>query len=229
MAYHGYDPFHDIGSQDSTTLAIHTILLAAYNLDSGKFELYLSDIHGDGDTAFSTLKLCEGTNPYAAEALQRLSVGDSEHSNVGAVTLNSVIYPAVEVYQWTLAEDPLGGVTTFSILLEEFVVEETGVDFEGIMQFPHLDLGTLGREKQFVGLDLVADAPEGVTVSIGYNQRDLTKRTTAYAIDGDTLPAQMIPIPVTGPSFDLKIVFAANQMWEWQAACMYVQDWRITS
>lgn len=102
-----------------------------------------------------------------------------------------------------------------------------GTDFEGIIQFPHLDFGTLGREKQFVGLDVVATAPLGVLVSVGYNQRDLTARTPDFAIDGDTLPAKLIPIPVTGPSFDLRITFPAKQIWEWDAACLYVQDWRI--
>lgn len=229
MSYHGYDPFHDIGSQDTTTLADHTILLAAYNLDSGVFELYLSDVFGDGDTAFSTLKLCDGSAPYASTPLQSLSVADSTHNNVGSITLNTVVYESVEVYSWVLAEDPLDGITNFSIMLEGFAAEETGTDFDSVIQFPHLDLGALGREKQLVGLDIVSTAPLGLAISVGYDQRDLTKRTTPYTIDADTLPGQLIPIPVSGPSFDLKIAFVPNQLWEFEAACLYVQDWRVTS
>lgn len=98
--------------------------------------------------------------------------------------------------------------------------------FQGVIHWPHLDFATLGVEKQFVGLDLVADAPEGVSVSVGYDERDRTARTADYLMDADSLPGRMIPIPVAGPSFDLKLTFEPSQYWEWQAAAIYVQDMR---
>jgi hypothetical protein len=70
----------------------------------------------------------------------------------------------------------------------------------------------------------VADAPEGVTVSVGYNQNDNTQRTPEHEMEDDTLTGQMVPMPVVGPTFDLRITFAAGQAWEWQAAVLYVQD-----
>lgn len=96
--------------------------------------------------------------------------------------------------------------------------------FQGVMHWPHLDFNALGVEKQMVGLDLIADAPEGVDVSVGYNQKDLTARTADYTIDEDTLTGQLIPFPVAGPSFDLKLTFAPGQAWEWSAAVIYIQD-----
>ena len=66
--------------------------------------------------------------------------------------------------------------------------------FQGVIHWPHLDFGNLGVEKQFVGIDLVATAPEGVNVIIGYDQRDLAARTADFLLDEDTLPAQMVPI-----------------------------------
>jgi hypothetical protein len=75
----------------------------------------------------------------------------------------------------------------------------------------------------------VANAPEGVSVSIGYDQRDLTYRTEAYTMDADTLPGQLVPIPVSAPSMDLKLVFAGEQEWEWFASVLYIQDRRTTS
>lgn len=98
--------------------------------------------------------------------------------------------------------------------------------FQGVIHWPHLDFGALGVEKQFVGVDVIATAPEGVSVSVGYDQRDRNARTADYLIDGDTLPAQLIPIPVAGPSFDLRLTFEPGQAWEWQAANIYVQDMR---
>lgn len=98
--------------------------------------------------------------------------------------------------------------------------------FTGLMQWPHLDFATLGVEKQFIGIDLIADAPAGVSVSIGYNQKDLADRTPPYTMPEDTLPGQVVPIPVAGPSFDVQLTFAAEQTWEWSAAVIYVQDMR---
>lgn len=96
--------------------------------------------------------------------------------------------------------------------------------FQGVIHWPHLDFGNLGVEKQFVGIDLVADAPEGVNVSVGYDQTDRDARTTDYLLESDTLPANLVPIPVAGPSFDVKLTFEPEQIWEWTAANIYVQD-----
>lgn len=98
--------------------------------------------------------------------------------------------------------------------------------FSSTMHWPHLDFAAIGVEKQFVGIDLVADAPTGVSVSIGYNQKDLDDRTDAYTMPEDTLPGQIVPIPVAGPSFDVLLEFSPGQFWEWSAAVIYVQDMR---
>lgn len=103
------------------------------------------------------------------------------------------------------------------------------IPFTSIVQWPHLDFGSLGVTKQFVGVDLVATAPTGVTISVGYNQRDLTARTDPYEIDPDTLDGQIVPFPLSAPSFDLKLEFAEEQVWEWNAAVLYIQDRRPTS
>lgn len=111
---------------------------------------------------------------------------------------------------------------------EEFLVDDYylgyGVEFYGVAHWPHMDLGSLGTEKQFVGFDLVADAPEGVSVSIGYDQRNVAARTADYAMDADSLPGKLVPFPVAGPSFDFKLTFEPNQAWEWFASVLYVQD-----
>lgn len=226
MSYHGYDPFNSIGAPVSTTLTGHTVLLAAFNESAPQFNLYLSDIHGDGGTAFKTLKVYNGPLSENPALIATYEVSDSTHTNVGAVTLNSVIYPAVETYTWAQETDIFDGVTTFTLVFEYFTAEEVGEDIQGLIQWPHLDMGALGVEKALVGLDVIATAPEGLSVSVGYDQRDLSQRTTPYLIDADTLPGQLIPIPVSGPSFDLQITFEPNQEWQWDAANLYIQDQR---
>lgn len=97
----------------------------------------------------------------------------------------------------------------------------------GVIQWPYLDMNAIGREKALVGIDLVCDAPEGVSVSIGYNQNDRTQRTPDYEVAADGLTGQLTPFPVSGPSFDMKLTFEPGQAWEWFAANLYVNDWRL--
>lgn len=110
-------------------------------------------------------------------------------------------------------------------MLEDDVDEyDMGVPFQGVLWWPYLDFGTLGVEKNMEGFDLVANAPEGLTVDFGYDQRNRALRTTAYEMEADTLPGQMVPMPVGGPSFDMRITFAPGQAWEWFASAIYIQD-----
>lgn len=224
QGFEGYDPFNDVGTLESTTLTDHTILLAAYNRDASRFEVYVSNILGQN--AFESLALYGGDDTLTAELLARLDVSDAQYNNVGNVVLGAVTYPLVGVYTWAV-DNPFGNETDFSVVLEGFTLEQTGEDIVGLVQWPHLDLGNLGVEKNMVGLDLVATAPEGVSVSIGYNQRDLSQRTDPYAVDADTLTGMLVPFPVSGPSFDLQLTFEPGQSWEFFAANLYIQDLRL--
>lgn len=225
--YVGFEAAHSIGSVLSTDLTEHTIIQAAYNTSSGKFEIIVSDIFADPD-AFTGVKVYDSSDVTAMQLIGDFDVADAEISYPGNISIGPTLYQGCAVYAWDSAD--------IIDYMETFTVEIIGMDddglaetFEGIIHFPHLDLGTLGREKQLVGFDLVSDAPEGVTVSVGYDQRDLAARTAPYEINADTLPGQLIPIPVSGPSFDFKLVYAPRQQWEWQAANLYVQDRRLTS
>jgi hypothetical protein len=113
---------------------------------------------------------------------------------------------------------------------DEFLVDDyyagAGVEFTGVIHWPYLDFGAIGQEKQMIGFDLVADAPEGVTISVGFDQRSLAFRTAEYELDADTLPGKLVPIPVTAPAMDFRLLFAGAQQWEWFASVLYVQDLR---
>jgi len=119
-----------------------------------------------------------------------------------------------------------GSYTLATAAFPNPVAGQSGTPFPGVLQWPHLDFGALGLEKQFIGVDLVAAAPLGVAVSIGYDQRNLAARTADFTIPADTLPGMPVPIPVAGPSFDMRLTFASEQRWEWIASNLYVQDLR---
>jgi len=101
----------------------------------------------------------------------------------------------------------------------------SGTAFVGRIHWPYLDMGRFGGEKQMVGFDLVATG--AVTVQFGYDQSDLSKVTDAYVLAaGDTLPGTIVPMPITAPSFQLRLEFTADQSvaWEWQGAIIYIED-----
>lgn len=108
--------------------------------------------------------------------------------------------------------------------------ETVGTEFEGEIQWPHLDLNKPGQDKTLKALDLVMSG--SATLHVGYDQTDQDysasgKWTTGYAVDGDTLPGQPLPFEITAPSFALRLVFDPNQSWEMIAANLYLQDTNV--
>lgn len=109
------------------------------------------------------------------------------------------------------------------------------IEFDMVLQWPHLDLGSFGREKTLFGFDLVGSGE--VEVSIGYNQRSPDYDpvsgpwTEPYTIDdADTLPGDVVPLPVGGPSFALRLAFTGGELKrEFIAANLYVNDLRTGS
>lgn len=119
---------------------------------------------------------------------------------------------------------PLTPAIAFVMAPTSTVGPPEGTDFSGVIHWPFLDMGQPGQDKGLEGLDIVATAPEGLLVSVGANQRDRTDRTTPYEVDDDTMTGFLIPFPLSGPSFDLKLEFNPAQAWEWFAANLYTND-----
>lgn len=87
--------------------------------------------------------------------------------------------------------------------------------------WPYLDFGPIGLDKQMEGFDIACDGE--VSVSFGYNQKDFSKVTDAYVVDGDTLDQSgMVPFPVTSVSIQVRLSFTPGQQWEWQALNLYI-------
>lgn len=103
-------------------------------------------------------------------------------------------------------------------------VDGDEVGFGAVQQWPWIDLGTPGATKQMVGMDLVASGD--TTLAIGYDQTDLSKFTTGYTINPDTMPGGMVPFPLMAPTFSLKIAFAPGTAWKVRSATLYVNETR---
>lgn len=120
---------------------------------------------------------------------------------------------------WRVSEDAT---------LDKQTAPGVGTDFTGDVRWQYLDFGGLGDQKMMHGFDLVGSG--ACTITFGYDQSDETKVTANWTVtDIDTLPGTMIPMPVSGPSFQMRLLFSADQAWEWQAAALYLDDQRTTS
>lgn len=111
--------------------------------------------------------------------------------------------------------------------------------FNGVIQWPYLDMNTLGRNKMMVGVDLVGEG--NCSIQIAYNQSDKTTFndnpgfatstgvTTPYFITvDDTVPGEPLPFPINAPSYSVILTFTGSttsaNAWSWQAANLYVTD-----
>jgi hypothetical protein len=138
-------------------------------------------------------------------------------------TAHSDTIPAGSV----ISQDPIGGTSAFSgdavnLVLSTGPLICSSIPFEGYIAWPYLDFGLLGIDKMLEGFDAVIDGT--FRVSFGYSQRDFSLATPDYALDGDTLDGGMVPMPLTAPSFQLRITFDASQAWEWFASNLYINN-----
>jgi hypothetical protein len=144
----------------------------------------------------------------------------TQTGNVGAWSRYTLPY-AVDAFA-QLGNDLLirSGDSVYRVA--ESAVDDAGVGFDGTVQWNWLDMGQPGVTKMLEGFDVVS---EGVpSVSIGYDQRDRAAFTEPYAVAADTLPGGIIPLPVSGPSFSMRVDFAPGEPWELSAATLYMHD-----
>jgi hypothetical protein len=99
--------------------------------------------------------------------------------------------------------------------------------FPGIAQYQWLDFGKPGVPKQVVGFDLVGSG--NPTFALGYDQSNEGAFTTDFAVPADTVPGQIIPLPVMAPSLSVRVSYPGGQQWQLQAVNLYLQDMRTGS
>jgi len=112
-----------------------------------------------------------------------------------------------------------------SIVNEDAVADDVDgspVEFGGTVQWPWLDFGQPGVTKMLEGFDIVSTGAP--SVSIGYDERNLSAFTDPYAVDADTLVGGIIPLPVMGPTFSIKVDFAPGEKWQLQSVNLSLFD-----
>ncbi len=149
--------------------------------------------------------------------------------------LNGDLYLRTEDRIWRVSSDALDDDIGISFVLGTEAVDyltteagdyigvgatEGGIPFSGYIAWPYLDFGILGVDKMMDSIDIVATGE--LSISIGYSQKDFSLATPGYLVDGDTLPGDAIPFPLTGPSFQLRLTFSQTQAWEWFASSLYL-------
>jgi len=119
--------------------------------------------------------------------------------------------------------------------LEDDMQNGVGTPFDGVVQWPYLDGGTLGRNKALVGVDIVGTG--AVTLQMGFDQSDETSFsdnpgfstspsvTPPYDIAlADTVPGTPIPLPLNAPSLSPILTFTGGAAWSLDAVSLYVND-----
>jgi Concanavalin A-like lectin/glucanases superfamily len=116
----------------------------------------------------------------------------------------------------------------------------TPTAFNGVVQWPYLDMGSLGLNKMMIGIDLVGEGSCSIQIAFDQSNKSTfndnagfatsTGVTAPYfvAID-DTVPGSSpMPFPINAPSYSLILTFTGSttsaNAWSWQAANLYVTD-----
>jgi hypothetical protein len=121
---------------------------------------------------------------------------------------------------WTQLDNDLyirAGDTVY--VVDPEMATDAGTEFLGRAQWGWLDLGAPGRDKNLEGFDFVGSGQP--SISFGYDQRDTTLFTDAYAIDADTLVGGMIGYELVAPTFSVRLDFAGGEAWSVDQVGLY--------
>jgi hypothetical protein len=138
-------------------------------------------------------------------------------------TANNVVW---QFDQGTIGVDDSASVTTAA----------TPTAFNGVVQWPYLDLASLGINKMLVGIDIVGTG--NCSLQIAYNQNDpstfndsatfttSTGVTTPYFVQiDDTVPGEPLAFPINAASYSPILTFTGStssaNAWSWQAVNLY--------
>ena len=109
----------------------------------------------------------------------------------------------------------------------ETAIDDDGVGYEGMIQWPWLDFEQPGVNKMLQSFDIVGKGTS--SIEIGYDQSNFGSFTTPYAIPVDSYPGQVIPFNLLGPSFSVRLTYDASQAWQWNALNLHLSEMRPTS
>lgn len=107
--------------------------------------------------------------------------------------------------------------------------EPTGGDpFDALIQFPWLDMGAVGADKDLESFEVVGTG--SASIEIGYSQTQPGYFTAPYQCPEDTVPGTPIPMPLSAPSFAVRLTYHGwdpldpttdgNRFWQFTAVAM---------
>ena len=210
-----------------TKLGVRSLSIAA-----GAQTLQSGDI-GTGIDALVRAKLSSPYTPlglyYPGSGQFWLSFGTETYvysqSRLGKVgAWSRYVFPYAHEYNTQLSGELYIRSGNDLYVMDEDAVDDNGVTFEGVVEWPHMDMGSPGTTKMVDSVEVVGYG--ACTVSLGWDQSNVAAMTTPYAISADTVPGGRIPIPIAGPSISVKLVYAGGQAWQLNAAALWIQDFR---
>jgi hypothetical protein len=86
--------------------------------------------------------------------------------------------------------------------------------FEGIVQWPYLDLGSPGTTKMLVSCDISGISP--AALSVAYDPENPGTATTPYVIGADTTYGTRVPIALAAPALSFKLTWPTSRTTAWQ-------------
>ena len=105
--------------------------------------------------------------------------------------------------------------------MDEALTEDDGTPVNAIVQWNWLDCGQAGITKMLETVDIVGNGTPP-TISIGYDQTNPFAVTTPYQLQADSLTGMPVPIPVSAPTFSIKLEYATGG-WELQQFMLEVR------
>jgi hypothetical protein len=158
----------------------------------------------------------------------------------GLRTWSRFVFPD-SITDWTLNAGVLYLRTAGNLIWKwdaATLVDDSGganVVFNGVIQWPYLDLNSFGINKMMIGIDIVGQGI--VNLQMAFQENDPTtfsdnsgfatsiNVTAPYTVAvGDTLPGEPLPFPINAPSYSPILTFASNQSWNLQALNLYFID-----
>lgn len=103
------------------------------------------------------------------------------------------------------------------------------VQFQWMVQWPWLDWGALGVTKMLQGFDIVGNGT--CAIEFGYNQANGGLWTPAWELNADSVPGQLLPMPLSAPSLAVRLTFNGSDVspTQWNALRLEFLNFRSTS
>jgi len=155
--------------------------------------------------------------------------GTGRPGQVGAWSRYVFPFP---VDDWTIAGDVLYLVSGQHIhRVDESVTgdeimqgnQRVVIPFTGVVQWPWLEFGQPGVTKRLYGFDVTGEGGL-MQVSFGFDQSQPAAFTPPWPVPADTVPGQIIPMPLAAPSLSVKLTWDGSTPWQLHALTLYLND-----